>query len=155
MTCGKSFLIFLLLPLWCTNKCIIKLYDIFMIFYILKNLKTLWNCFYIWTWNHDLLKYFQNTLSFIPFKVKAGFCISRPSLKALAVQTFLLRLHILVMIHMLDTLDTSLGLRVWFRVGHVQSLDLIQQSNHNNNNNSKNDNDSNTINDNNRIDRGS
>ena len=72
------------------------------------------------------------------------------------MQTLLVRLHILVMIHMLDTLDTSLGLRVLFRVGHVQSLDLIQQSNHNTNNNSKNGNDSNKNNDNNnRIKRGS
>ena len=38
------------------------------------------------TWNHDLSKVFQNTLSFIPFKVKAGFCISRPSLNTLAVK---------------------------------------------------------------------
>ena len=60
------------------------------------------------------------------------------------------------MIHMLDTLDTSLGLRVRFRLGHVQSLDLLQQSNHNSNDNSKNDNDSNKNNDNNnRIKRGS
>ena len=60
------------------------------------------------------------------------------------------------MIHMLDTLDTSLGLRVQFRVGHVQSLDLIQHSNHNSNNNNTNDDDSNKNNDhNNRIKRGS
>ena len=59
------------------------------------------------------------------------------------------------MIHMLDILDTSLGLRVRFTVGHVQSLDLIQHSNHNSNNNNTNDDDSNKNNDNNnRIKRG-
>ena len=87
--------------------------------------------------------------------MKAGFCISRPYLKALAVQTLLVRLHILVMIHMLDTLDTSLELRARFTVGHVHSLDLIQHSNHNSNNNNTNDDDSNKNNDNNnRIKRG-
>ena len=120
-----------------------------MILYILKNFKTLWNCFYIWTWNHGLSKFFENTLSFVPFNGKAGFCISWPSLKALSVQTLLLRLCILVMIHMLDTLDTSLGLRARFMVGHVLSLDLTQHSNHNSNNNNTNDNDSNKNNDNN------
>ena len=127
-----------------------------MIFYILKNSKTLWNYFYFWISNHGLSNFFQNTLSFIPFNVKVGFCVSWPSLNALAVQTLLVRLHILVMIHMLDTLDTSLGLRVQFRVGHVQSLDLIQHSNHNSKNNNTNDDDSNKNNDNNnRIKRGS
>ena len=87
--------------------------------------------------------------------MKAGFCISRPYLKALAVQTLLVRLHILVMIHMLDTLDTSLELRARFTVGHVHSLDLIQHSDHNSNNNNTNGNDRNKNNDNNnRIKRG-
>lgn len=52
----------------------------------------------------------------------SGFCISKPSLKVIAVHKLLRSLQILVKFHTLNTLDTSLCYRELFTGGMYKGL---------------------------------